>query len=196
MPRASLLSLGALLATLGTAVLASPAAAQIRSSGVHPYYGVELEPHLLWQWTGDEFSWEDGIGLGVRVSVPILENGPVRSLNNNLAITFGFDWAHFDGDCVVGGRRVDCDEDDFWVPVAGQWNFFITDVISVFPEVGLGFRNAVRSTEGCRSGACDDSDLEVHFALWFGARFRVAEPIAIVLRLGTPSMSFGVSFLL
>ena len=184
------------LSSLLTLLASLPAEAQIRNSGTHPYYGVELEPHALWQWTGDEWAWEDGIGFGLRVSIPILENGPVKTLNNNLAVTFGFDWAHFDGDCVAGGRGVDCDESDTWVPVAAQWNFFITDVVSLFPEVGLGFRNAVRDTDFCDSAACDDEDLEVHFALWFGARFRIAAPIALVLRLGTPSMSFGVSFLL
>jgi hypothetical protein len=77
-----------------------------------------------------------------------------------------------------------------------QWNFFVTDVISLFPELGLGFRNAVWASDACDAIDCDDSDLEVHLVLWLGARFLVSNNIALTIRLGTPSLLFGVSFLL
>ena len=188
--------LAALATALVVSLWAGAAQAQIRSSGRHPYYGVELEPHFIWQWSGDEWSWEDGIGLGVRASIPVIENGPVQTINNNLAVTFGFDIAWFDNDCRFGGVGVDCDETDIWIPVAVQWNFFVSQVVSLFPEFGLGFRNAARSDAWCGVADCDDSDLEVHAVLWFGARFLVADRIALTVRLGTPSLLFGVSFLL
>ncbi|HEX4354133.1 MAG TPA: hypothetical protein VHZ95_14490 [Polyangiales bacterium] len=166
--------------------------AQIDSSGHHSRYMVELEPHLVWQWTGDEVAVDDGIGLGFRVSIPIMQDGPVPTLNNNLAIGFGLDWAHFGGGCY--GVSNACDEDDIWVPVTLQWNFFLTQAISIFPELGLGFRDAIFDGYLCSNGRCRGSDLEVQPILWFGARFRVLDQFALVLRLGTPSLEFGASF--
>jgi hypothetical protein len=172
----------------------SPVAAQIDAPGKHSHYVVELEPHFVWQWTNDEISVDDGIGLGFRASIPILQDGPVTTINNSLAITFGLDWAHFGGGCygVAGG----CSEDDVWVPVALQWNFYLTKVISVFPEFGLGFRDAIYDQTVCTNGRCRASDLSVYPVLWFGARFRLTDLLAIVVRLGTPSLQFGVSFFL
>jgi hypothetical protein len=181
----------------GLALGPGHAAAQINSSGRHTHYSVELEPHLVWQWTGDEAAVDDGVGIGFRASIPIMQDGPVPSLNNNLAITFGLDWAHF-SDCWYGPNR-DCGEDDFWIPITLQWNFFLTPVVSVFPEFGLGFRDAVFNYDNgfdCNRGRCRGSNLELRPVLWFGARFRVSDPVSIVVRLGTPSLQLGVSFFL
>jgi hypothetical protein len=183
-----------LFAVLVCCALSTPALAQYRPATRHPYYGVELEPHVGWQWSGDEWAWEDGIAIGLRASIPVLEDGPVQSIENNLAVTFGLDWAHFDGDCLYDGQPLDCDEDDIWVPVAAQWNIFVTDRISMFPEVGFGFRNATRSADTCDDPQCDESDFELHFVFWLGARFWVADPVAIVVRIGTPSVLLGASF--
>lgn len=172
---------------------AGHAAAQVKSAGRHLHYGVELEPHLVWQWNGDEIARSDGIGMGFRASIPILQDGPVPTINNSLAITFGFDWAHFP-ECY--DYRY-CSEDDFWVPVAVQWNFYLTPRFSLFPEFGLGFRDAVLdydNNERCRGSACRTYSLEVHPVLWFGARFLLTDYIALVFRLGTPSLQLGVSF--
>jgi hypothetical protein len=169
------------------------AAAQVKSAGRHLRYGVELEPHLVWQWNGDEIARSDGIGMGFRASIPILQDGPVPTINNSLAITFGFDWAHFP-ECY--DYRY-CSEDDFWVPVAVQWNFYLTPRFSLFPEFGLGFRDAVLAydyDEPCRGRGCRGYSLEVHPVLWFGARFLLSDYIALVFRLGTPSLQLGVSF--
>jgi hypothetical protein len=77
-----------------------------------------------------------------------------------------------------------------------QWNFYLTKVISVFPEFGLGFRDAIYDQTVCTNGRCRTSDLSVYPVLWFGARFRLTDLLAIVVRLGTPSLQFGVSFFL
>jgi hypothetical protein len=170
------------------------AAAQVKSAGRHLHYGVELEPHLVWQWNGDEIARSDGIGMGFRASIPIMQDGPVPTINNSLAITFGFDWAHFPECYDYRG----CSEDDFWVPVAVQWNFYLTPRFSLFPEFGLGFRDAVLNydefDDRCRGRGCRGYALEVHPVLWFGARFLLTDYIALVFRLGTPSLQLGVSF--
>jgi hypothetical protein len=178
------------------------AAAQIRNPGSHPRYGVELEPHLVVQWAHEPFWDDEGIGVGLRASIPLIQNGPVQSINNSLAIGFGMDWAHFD--C---GPYDSCDADTFSFPVVLQWNFWITRAISLFPELGLGIQYAVldwygRVPNDCvridRVNVCDDDvdDIDVHLAFWFGARFALTNEIALTLRLGTPSLLFGVSIFL
>ena len=171
----------------------SSARAQIDSPRHHKHYSAEIEPHLVWQWTGDEAAVDDGIGLGFRVAIPIMQDGPVPTINNNLAIAFGLDWAYFSDRCFE--ISADCSENDFWIPITLQWNFFLTEMISIFPEMGLGFRDAILDYDVCRGGRrCTDSDLEVHLVLWFGARFRITDQFAIIARLGVPSLTLGGSF--
>jgi hypothetical protein len=188
------------LALLG--LWSTSAAAQIRSPGSHPRYAVELEPHLVVQWADEPF-WDDsGIGIGGHASIPLIANGPVDTINNNLAISFGLDWAHFD--C---GPYDSCDAESFWFPLVLQWNFFITREFSLFPELGLGIQWAVLDWDGrvpndCVRveglNVCDDDvdDVDVHLSFWFGARYAFSDAIALTLRLGTPSLLFGVSFFL
>jgi hypothetical protein len=185
---------GLLACALAALYVPASAAAQIDVKGAHPRYIAELEPHLVWQWNDNEVSVDDGIGLGFRASITLMQDGPVTTINNSLAITFGLDWAHFGGGCY--GVPNGCQEDDIWVPVAMQWNFYLSKVISLFPEFGLGFRDAIYDQTVCVNGRCRGSDLEVHPVLWFGARFRLAESFALVARLGTPSLLFGASFFL
>ncbi|HKP56027.1 MAG TPA: hypothetical protein VJV78_04895 [Polyangiales bacterium] len=190
------------LSLLVLGLWSTSAAAQIRSPGSHPRYGVELEPHLVIQWSNEPY-WNDaGIGVGLRASIPLIQQGPVTTINNSLALGFGFDWAHFD--C---GPYDTCDSSDLWFPVVVQWNFFITPAISLFPELGLGIQYSWLDWDGrvpndCvriqGTNICDDDvdDVDVHLVFWFGARFQLSKDIALVLRLGIPSLLFGPSFFL
>jgi len=93
--------------------------------GAHPSYSVELEPHGIIQWDVEP-SNHTGFGLGLRASIPVVKSGPITTVNNSLAIAFGFDWAHA-GSCHVGRVNYDdCSVDNFEVPVVVQWNFFFT----------------------------------------------------------------------
>jgi hypothetical protein len=196
--------LGALLTGMLLVVaFSAPANAQIRNPGAHPRYAAELDLHLVWQWADEPWWNDEGIGLGMRASIPLLDNGPIETINNNLAITFGLDWAHFDGNCERAG--FECDANDFWIPVAVQWNFFLSRVVSLYPEIGLALQHSTYSTDvdvpGCRNvrgfPVCgDDDDTDIEFVIWLGSRFNVSEDLAITLRLGLPSLLLGVSFLL
>jgi len=182
----------AFLTTCLFAGFACSARADINKPGFHGYYTVELEPALIWQWNGDEAAIDDGIGLGIRASIPVLQQGPFGGLDNNLAITFGLAFAHFPQCRSNGGSS--CTENDYWVPIAAQWNLFLTPELSVFPEFGLGFRNATFSGGAvCTSEGCQHSSLEVHPVLWFGGRYKLLDQLAIVARLGTPWLQLGVS---
>src|SRR5689334_18615538 len=116
---------------IGCAALASMATvahAQIGNPNNHLHYSFELEPHLVVQWEDEPWWDDDGIGVGLRATIPVIDNGPVTSINNSLGIGFGLDWAHFDDACWGPGPRPrvigdECSADDFWVPVVVQWNF-------------------------------------------------------------------------
>jgi hypothetical protein len=174
------------------------AQAQIGRPGAHDRYSAEIEPHLVLQHTDN-----DGIGVGVRGSFPIIDNGPVTTINNSFALGIGLDWTHWENDCGPW----DCDGNDFWVPMVVQWNFFFSDMISAFPEVGLALE--YESWDGGYYDDCrrfggpgfdcdndDDGDLDVEFVLWLGVRFHLAREFALTVRLGTPSILIGASFFL
>ncbi|HEX2678581.1 MAG TPA: hypothetical protein VHM19_18140, partial [Polyangiales bacterium] len=184
-----------------TLSLASGAQAQIKSPGAHPHYSAEIEPHLVFEWSNSAWWNDDGIGVGVHGSIPVIDNGPVETINNNFAITFGLDWAHY-GDC----GPYNCGADSFLIPIAVQWNFFLSRVVSLFPELGLGIEHVSWNNPGpgpgfpCRVNGVnvcvDTSDTNVDLVLWLGARFLLSDSFALTVRLGTPSLLLGASFLL
>jgi len=207
--KSSLVVLAALVALLA----APPAHAQIKEPGSHPKYSVELEPHFVIDWS-DEFWGGDGIGIGGRASIPVIDNGPVSSINNNLAIGFGIDWAHFSGNCWNWGpwwpgpnpppnapprNAYNCSGDNLWFPIDAQWNFFFTPVVTAFGEAGLAIRYSHWSAEypGC-GNLCEASshDIGVDPVFAVGGRFLLARSFGLTIRLGWPYLSLGASFLL
>lgn len=200
-----------LAATLAFSGLwAAPAGAQstIKQPGNHPKYGVELEPHLLAGVGSPGYAGGAGFGLGGRVSIPIVDNGFVTTINNSVAISFGLDWVRYDGyDYGYGYRYNKCARTDgngrcilldgsqdnvnyIWAPVTLQWNFWLSDRWSVMGEAGLAFSYA-------RYEYYNDTHFDFASpALYVGGRWHFSESAALTLRLGTPSASLGFSFLL
>jgi hypothetical protein len=190
----------------------------IKNPGDHPDYSVELEPHLvlaLGDAPGSPYWVDDaGFGLGFRASIPFLD-GPIETINNSMAITFGFDWAHYgDDNACWRGRywddwRVyyddeDCSANAFWFPVALQWNFWLTDIISVYGEPGLAIRHW-RYNGPCYYWdprgdfrICDYDNTDVIPVFYGGARFMFSDTVGLTTRLGFyPTMlNVGASFLL
>jgi hypothetical protein len=198
---------GTLLAFVLTALTGASAKAQIKSPGAHLRYDAEVDAHLVVQWA-HEPSWHDeGLGLGVHVAIPVIENGPVTTINNSLAVAFGLDWAHFGDSCELRGvpDDDDCSANDFWLPVVAQWNFYFSKTISAFPELGLAIQHSRWDAGYCRQPNgnyvyCDDSDgdsdTDVELVMWLGVRFHLAETFALTVRLGTPSLLLGATFYL
>lgn len=197
---------GCLVATLVAADVAS-AASVIKRPGAHPSYSFELEPHLVFQWD-NRWGDDDGLGPGVRFNIPFLDNGPISSINNNMAIGVGLDITFGDDNCSfwygrtnVPWDRHDCSVTEVWAPVVLQWNFFLTDIISVFGEPGLAFVH--RNFDGeyyCQGNSgplCeyDDTDNELEGVFWGGARFQFSDTVGLTVRLGTPYVSVGANFL-
>jgi len=194
--------------------LSASAVAQIKQPGRHPKYSVELEPHLLAQWEGPYWGGA-GIGAGIRASIPVVDNGPVSTINNSLAIGFGFDWAHFGDECWNwwGPWRApgpppqrpdnfyayECSGNSFIFPVVAQWNFFFTPVVSLMAEAGLGVRYSSWNIDfPCNGAICrsDGGDLFVDPLFFVGPRFILSDSFAIAVRIGWPYLSVGASFLL
>lgn len=181
-----------LFVTAAALVLTTTAQAQIGRPGAHDVYRAEVEPHLVLKHAGP-----DGIGVGVRASFPIIDNGPVTTINNSLALGVGLDWSHWDRGC--GDRFDNCDGNDFWIPFVVQWNFYFSDLISAFPELGLAVEYQTWDADYgpvCRGRWCDGDNLDIEFVMWLGVRFHLAREVALTVRLGTPSILIGASFFL
>jgi hypothetical protein len=199
--RALLLSI---LALSALSAWVSPARAEgiIKQPGNHQNYAVELEPHLVVQYTRGPWGG-DGIGVGLRASIPFMHNGPVSQINNNIGISFGMDFTHFsdNGVCWGDGWQYDsCNAYELWFPVVGQWNFFLTPVISVFGEFGLAARYSRWSYDGlCANGTpCNwhTSNLDLFEpVLWGGGRFLFGKSAGLLVRLGWPYIGVGASIL-
>jgi hypothetical protein len=143
----------------------------ITSPGDHPRYFVELEPEVILSF-GRSLT-DDGPGAGVRASIPIVHNGFISSINNSVAITFGFD-----KDPLFRG-------DVFYVPVALQWNFWLASHWSVMGEPGMFLQ-------------IDDGHVRPYLALWAGGRYHFTEKVALTMRISLPNLpafSLGPSFL-
>ncbi|HEX4334435.1 MAG TPA: hypothetical protein VH062_00900 [Polyangiaceae bacterium] len=192
---------------VGLLLAATPAHAQIREPGNHPKYSVELEPHLVVQWQYADWD-SDGIGIGGRVSIPVMDNGPITTINNSFAVGVGLDWAHFDDNCnAFYGVRVrpngfgGCTANHFWIPMVAQWNFWFTPVVSAFAELGLAIQHAsydVACDPGTPTGICaySDSYTRVRPVFLVGPRFTLTNSFAITLRVGVPYLTIGGSFYL
>ena len=194
----------------GAALLSStPAHAQsiVKQPGNHPNYGLELDPHLVAQYADLPYT-SAGVGVGVRLSIPFVQNGPISSINNNIGITFGMDWAHFGDDGLCHGYGYapyypeTCNANELWFPVAVQWNFFLTRIISVFGELGL----SPHYTSFGYDGPCDPAvggtcayrthNLDLFEPVfWGGGRFLFSRSVGLTVRLGWPYISVGASIL-
>lgn len=198
----SLLALGAAAATFS---YGSDASAQniIKRPGQHAHYSFELEPHGIYQWNDPD----DGPGLGIRATIPLMHNGPISSINNNIAIGFGLDMAFWD----YGGYRYydrgrgryaacddgfgdGCDGWTMWFPVVFQWNFYFTDIISVFGEVGLTGR-LMNWEDDYYGDYYDDDDFSLTFVGQGGGRFQFSDSVGLMVRIGYPYLSVGANIL-
>jgi hypothetical protein len=189
---------GVLLATLALSGLAR-ADDTIRRPGDHPHYFVELEPHVLFGWDNHLYGG-DSFGVGGRVSIAITHYGFIPNINNSVAISFGLDWLHY-SDCYYTYHLVGygCGADYFEFPIALQWNFYVAHRWSVFGEPGLYIFHGVFNTNYCNGPGLPPcaypTQTGVDFAGWVGGRFHINDKVALTMRIGYPTLSFGVSFM-
>jgi len=191
------------LALIAVAIVASlmttssPAEAQsiIKNPGDHPNYRFELEPHVNFGWA--RFYSGSGFGLGARGSVVLIDNGFVKTINNSVALTFGFDFLRY-GDCYFyDGRsnRSACGATYLMFPIAMQWNFWLTPRWSVFGEPGAYVYHGIFGSCDGLPGCVNPTTTSIDFAFWAGGRFHFNDTVALTMRIGYPTLSLGVSFL-
>ena len=181
----------------------------IRNPGEHPDYAVELEPHALFgpfDPPGDTIG--TGLGAGLRVTIPIVKNGFIPTINNSIGISFGFDWLHYSSghDVAVGycGRWIvgpnntricaqlagpsGAPANYVFLPVAMQWNFWLHPKFSAFGEPGLVIYHRKADYEDAGLGLAPMFDV--------GGRWHFSDVAALTFRFGYPTFSLGVSLLL
>jgi hypothetical protein len=166
---------------------------------------VELEPHaLLGLLEPPGFGNDVGFGAGFRASIELARDGFLPKLNDSIALGFGLDYVRYDGYegwrggcaefvsapsgvpvCVRTGGFAGLDNVDyFYMPVVMQWNFWLHRKWSVFGEPGLSLY-------------LQERDLDFSpFVLYAGGRFHFTDRITLTMRIGYPTFSLGVSFLL
>ena len=107
-------------------------------------------------------------GVGFRGTIELVDNGFIATINNTIGIGFGVDWT----------------DKHFRTPVVMQWNFWLSRNWSVFGEPGgvLNFKK--------------NDKVDIKPAFYAGGRFHFSDSITLTMRVGHPTASVGVSFLL
>lgn len=173
----------------------------IKRPGVRTPYSVELEPHLvLGGFNPPGPGAATGFGAGARATIELAPRGFITSLNDSVGIGFGLDWVRYEnrvrGRCThfetgPNDTRI-CTEVDggpngqtyLILPIVMQWNFWLTRSWSVFGEPGMFM-----------SFFPDDFDVSI-LSVSAGGRWHFSERATLTLRVGYPTQSLGVSFLL
>ncbi len=190
------LSLVALLCggmlTAPTAVSAQPRG-NINANGIH---GVRIEVH-------GTLGYYQALGAGMRVDIPLLPRGFTDKLDDEFALSVGGDFTAlrwrgrgrgFDSGVPGYGRGWGEWYGDWsiWTVATANWNLYIGDKISVFPELGLTV-----SVHDCwdRNGR-DDVCVTAAPVGGVGFRYHFAPPrVAFVARVNWPvGLQVGLTF--
>jgi hypothetical protein len=206
-PRRPFASLATIAGFSGLAVMLMAGSAHaddtVRRPGDHPKYHVEVEPHLSLGWAGIDGYYGDQVGLGfipgVRIGIPIVENGFIPTINNSIAISFGFDAVYYGG-CWNGAGN--CDAWYLEFPATMQWNFYVAQHWSVFGEPGFflyhGFFSNCYfngSRNVCNGAPNGYQETGIYPAFYVGARYYFSDKVTLTMRVGYPTFTVGVSFL-
>jgi hypothetical protein len=142
------------------------------SMGPNRFATFRFEVHL-------GFNWYGGIGGGARLEFPIAARGLLVEVDDEIALSFGAEVFYFYTPGFSGAGVSPL--------IALQWNFYVANVFSVFPELGVAFI----------FGPGRDRYWGTFVApfLGFGARFHFTDRNALVLRVGWPAgLQVGVTF--
>ena len=166
-----------------TAEAQDPAIIEQPFTGKRPY---TLDVHGGVSW------WGVGLGTGVRFGIPIIANGFIGKLNNSVYLSLGADFYFI----RYTHRGPDFDRrygPGFGFPLALHWEFYFTEKLSAFAELGV---NIFVGPWVFRDDAIEGFG---HYPAAFilfqaGGKFQFSESVALVVRLGIPYASVGLSF--
>lgn len=180
----------ALLAVAATLTVAAPADAQGRGRKIQ---GVRPDVHF-------NFGADD-LGIGFRIDIPIIPDGFLsgRAPEDEFVLSPGLDLMFFDFDSDVchnhDGRGDHCHDDNvgFWPVLMAQWNIYLNDTWSVFPELGIVFLIGDDYRRGHRGHG--DKDFFVTPAASIGARWHFNRRMSLLMRLNFPAgAQIGLTF--
>jgi hypothetical protein len=198
--KSALFTLSALAGVWLGSVSTAKAETVIRQPGLHPQYSFELEPHLVLDWMDAGWAGQ-GIGPGVHAAVPIMQQGPISTINNNMAIKFGLDLTFGNGCYGWGNWRGYgdyCSTTSLTIPIALQWNFYLTDIITAFGEMGMAIRHTWWSYDAACPNGIDCRHYSSTYPLFYpavGAKFMFARTVGLTVRMGYPHVTIGASIL-
>jgi hypothetical protein len=168
--------LAATVLVVGTVANASSADAQ-QYGGID---GVRFDVHL-------DLGWYGAFGAGFRADIPIVPDGIVDGVSDDLAISPGID--------VFFLTYNDYYDDDGGVAfaplVALQWNFYVSEHWSLFPELGFAM---LIGDYGYGHRHHND---RVHASLFLGlgARYHFNTRNALLMRISWPAgFQIGITF--
>lgn len=125
-----------------------------------------------------------GLSVGLRLNIPLMDNGFVDEINNAIFVTFGAE--------LYYARYTDSGQDErgigFGVPFGMMWAFYFSDAWSAFFEIGLSLYFPPSWVGG--GSFVDDAGGWVLAGV--GGRWHFSERGALTVRLGTPSSSIGL----
>jgi len=174
-----------LIAAAGFAVLLlSTAPAEAQRGRGHTIDGVRFDVHL-------DFGWHQAFGVGFRVDIPIVPDGLVDGVQDELALSPGAEFFFWNW----RSRR---NRDEYlyygdmgiWPLLALQWNFYLNDKWSIFPELGIAFFWYWDDFDGGRN-----THFGAHPFLGFGARYHFSSRNALLMRINWPAgLQIGITF--
>lgn len=124
------------------------------------------------------FGWYGAVGLGGRFELPIVRAGLLQNVDDELALSIGAEVFYFYGSAFGFGVTP---------LIALQWNFFISNTVSLFPELGLAFI----------FGPSREAYWGTFIApyLGFGIRFHFTDRNAVLIRGSWPAgLQLGITF--
>lgn len=196
----------ALLVVLGTAALAqaqsfdsdsspltsfttSTSSASLLGLTPNTYLGATGGPNRFSNVRGEvhlDLSWYGAFGAGARVEFPLASNGILDNVDDEIALSLGGEFFFYYGPGLFAVTPI----------VAVQWNFFLNESISLFPEVGvvvfLGTGPGYYGNDGRGPGVFGVSAAPY---VGFGFRYHFSARNALLLRVSWPAgFQVGITF--
>jgi hypothetical protein len=163
---------------------------------------VELEGYAVAGTAPPGVGQGSGLGGGVRAAVTVLGNGLIPRFDDSIAVAVGVDYARYYGKWALNGYQDFCLRyeaapagtpvctqvtskggtfDYVYVPVVIQWSFWLGRRSSLFVEPGVNLYHL------------DDRGWGAVLAGYVGGRFRLASRVNLIVRLGYPAATLGLS---
>ncbi|MEM9189268.1 MAG: hypothetical protein AAGF12_08835 [Myxococcota bacterium] len=178
--------LWAVAVAVGAGGFVAPAAAQQN----HKIDTLRFELH-------GNVGWYGGLGLGGSIEIPVVSDGVVSEVEDEMVLGIGGDFlfvhlGHHDHDHDHGHNDV-----VFVGQLVWQWNFYVSDEWSVFPELGFGlwFGNQAHRHHHHDEGNDDHSHVFAEFVGSLGARWHFGDNNALLMKLTWPvGAQLGITF--